>query len=133
MAVTPFNIYEYSQSLLKSNTSEIELRASVKNAYYSAFHEVRSVLISPIPVYSGMGSHIGFTTYLDEEAFRHEPDVDKKTFKRLAIILNRMKSERHLADYSLEDDLPIERATLCATNATTIFKLCLSIKQARAA
>jgi uncharacterized protein (UPF0332 family) len=133
MAVTPDTIYRYSQSLLENNTSEIELRASVKNAYYSAYHEVRNVLNSPIPEYHGMGSHLGFITYLGEEAFRYEIGVEKNTLRRLAIILNRMKSERHTVDYVLEADIPIERAKQCSINATLIFELCSSIRESRAA
>jgi uncharacterized protein (UPF0332 family) len=122
--VTPKNFLDLSKDLLTDEASEIELRCSIKNAYYGAYHITHSVLTSPVPEYKGMGAHKGFITYLQEDAFRHEGHIEKSNLRRLAIMLGQLKIQRHKADYQLSITMEFETAKLQQRTANSIFELC---------
>ena len=134
MSVKPEDFLDLSNNLLQlNNADEISIRCSIKNSYYSAYHKVRSILTDPVPNYANMGTHEKLTYYLAEEAHRYERTIDRKSLRRLSIYLRQMKAERHIADYELDVDLPIQRAQHQLGQANTVMNLCTSISSDKAA
>lgn len=131
MTVSTKDFLTHAKNLLQHQTGEIELRNSIRNAYYGAYHEAHTILTSPIIHYANMGIHKAFITYIQEDAYRFESSINKQVFNRLAIILAQLKLQRQNADYRLDKNILLEDANVQMKQAENVFVVCSAIKDTK--
>ncbi len=133
MAVCSSDFYSQAESTLANSIGEISSRCCVKNSYYAAFHKVNETLTCEPAKYCGTGVHQSFIEYLTNEAFRHEPSIEKNKLRRLAVMLKQMRNSRAQADYILDDTVSESDANLQLAMSKRLFTLCDEIEAAKVA
>ena len=77
--------------------------------------------------------HKSFIEYLEGEAHNYEPDIAKKSLKRLSMMLNQLRNARAQADYELDDDISEGDAQMYLDASARVFSLCKEIDEEKVA
>lgn len=124
MAVSAEDFLNFSKDLHKENRSEIEIRGSVRTAYYSAFHKSHEILTHEVPDDLKGGTHIRFIEYLELKAHAIEKDITQRSLDRLGIKLRQLKANRVIADYHMQEDVSEEDSLRQIKLVESTFDLC---------
>ncbi|TMO43407.1 hypothetical protein CWC25_12270 [Pseudoalteromonas sp. S4389] len=127
MPVCPSDFYSQAEVSLDNNIGEISYRCCIKNSYYAAYHRAHEVLSCAPIEYKGVGVHKSFIEYLEGEAHKYEPNIEKNSLRRLSMMLNNLRNARAQADYKLGDDISEGDAKMYLDASSRVFNLCEEI------